>query len=58
VAATMSLYRDKPRRERQSQNAKSFLVKYGWDNAQNGLKNLYDNLLSDDKFCPEPSEKK
>lgn len=44
VAATVGLYRDKQRRERQPQIAKSFLTKYAWDNPQHGLRELYDNL--------------
>ena len=44
VAATVGLYRDKQRRERQPQIAKSFLNKYGWDNPKHGLRELYDDL--------------
>ncbi len=44
VAATVALYRDKERRERQPQIARSFLEKYAWDNSKNGLKGLYSDL--------------
>jgi glycosyltransferase involved in cell wall biosynthesis len=44
VAATVALYRDKERRERQPQIARSFLEKYAWDNSKNGLKGLYGEL--------------
>lgn len=44
VAATVNLYRDKARRERQPQSAKSFLNKYRWDNHRSGLKDLYNDL--------------
>jgi len=45
VAATVNLYRDNARRERQRQSAKSFLDKYAWDNRQNALKHLYSNFV-------------
>ena len=38
------LYRDRERRKRQSQVARSFLEKYAWDNSQNGLKGVYGDL--------------
>ena len=44
VAATVSLYRDQQRRERQPKIAKSFLEKYAWDNPKHGLRELYDDL--------------
>ena len=44
VAATVSLYRDKQRREQQPKIAKSFLEKYAWDNPKHGLRELYDDL--------------
>ena len=49
VAAALTLYRDKERRERQPQIARSFLEKYAWDNSKNGLKGLYSEL------CVNPS---
>jgi glycosyltransferase involved in cell wall biosynthesis len=44
VAATIDLYRDKVRREQQPNIAKRFLDKYGWENQQAGLKDLYKSL--------------
>jgi glycosyltransferase involved in cell wall biosynthesis len=44
VAATIDLYRDKVRREQQPNRAKRFLDKYGWDNHQAGLRDLYNGL--------------
>jgi glycosyltransferase involved in cell wall biosynthesis len=44
VETTVNLYRDKARRERQVQNARSFLAKYAWHNDRNGLRDLYNNL--------------
>jgi glycosyltransferase involved in cell wall biosynthesis len=41
VAAITQLHKDRERRERQPRNAKSFLHKYGWDNCQGGLRDLY-----------------
>jgi glycosyltransferase involved in cell wall biosynthesis len=42
VDATIKLYRDNGRRQQQAQRAKAFLEKYGWDNNQSNLRDLYD----------------
>ena len=42
--AIISLYRDKARRERQAQNARSFLARCSWENNSRGLRDLYNNL--------------
>jgi glycosyltransferase involved in cell wall biosynthesis len=44
VEAIVSLHRDKPRRGRQAQNARSFLDRCSWENNSSGLKYLYNNL--------------
>src|SRR5450755_1576964 len=47
VAATLGLYRDGERMERQARKAKKFLDENGWDVNSNGLRGLYDRLLND-----------
>lgn len=46
VAATVSLYRDKARRERQPKNARRFLDENHWDNPESGLRGLYAKLFN------------
>jgi len=43
VEATVALYKDKARRAQQPLNAKSFVQKYGWDNAKMSLKAIYED---------------
>lgn len=45
--AILGLYNDESKRKRQVQMAKSFIKKYGWQNHQNDLINLYKSLSSD-----------
>jgi len=57
VAVTLDLYRDKERRERQAQIAKSFLVKYAWDSPKQGLRELYDDLfVSRESLAESPAK--
>lgn len=44
VEATLRLYHDEPRRRRQSENARSFLSKYGSENGQERLKSFYQSI--------------
>lgn len=44
VAATLALYRDRAKRERQARNAKRFLDRYRWDKSEDGLRTLYHDL--------------
>jgi glycosyltransferase involved in cell wall biosynthesis len=47
VAATMRLYRDSARRQRQTKKARKFLDEHQWDGHRNGLRGLYDHLFND-----------
>jgi glycosyltransferase involved in cell wall biosynthesis len=47
VAATVSLYRDRERRERQPNNARKFLDENRWDNREGGLRGLYAKLINE-----------
>jgi glycosyltransferase involved in cell wall biosynthesis len=40
----LDLYKDPVRRQRQAQNARAFLDRYGWKNHQNDLIAMYENL--------------
>jgi glycosyltransferase involved in cell wall biosynthesis len=52
VAATVSLYRDRARRERQANNARKFLGENRWDADSNGLRGLYDHLFNQTAWQP------
>ena len=56
VTATVSLYRDGARRERQAQNAKKFLYEWQWEGPNNGLRRLYENLFDPKLTCPQSEE--
>lgn len=53
VAATVSLYRDSARRERQAKNARKFLDENRWDGHSNGLRGLYDHLFNETEWEPD-----
>lgn len=44
VEAIVGLYKDKARREGQPEAARQFVEKYGWDNHQSSLRDLYNDL--------------
>jgi glycosyltransferase involved in cell wall biosynthesis len=52
VAATVSLYEDKARRERQAIAARRFLEENRWDDRRHGLKGLYEDLFEEAKSVP------
>ena len=52
VAATVSLYKDKVRRDRQAVAARRFLVENRWDDRRHGLKALYETLFEEAKSDP------
>ena len=48
VSATVELYRDSGRRQRQARNARNFLDRYDWETQTDGLKRLYQNAVAAD----------
>jgi glycosyltransferase involved in cell wall biosynthesis len=57
VAATVSLYRDRARRERQPIKATKFLDENRWDDREKGLRGLYDQLFKGTTPEPRPTSR-